>query len=95
MFHNLRVGVLVPAYNEERLIPRTLAAMPALIDQIIVVDDGSRDKTASLAESTGDPRIEVIRHGVNRGLGQALATGYRRGNDPDARKRPQSRTPQR
>ena len=37
--------------------------------KILVIDDGSRDQTATLAESTGDARIEVIRHGVNRGLG--------------------------
>ncbi len=79
MFRNLKVGVLVPAFNEERLITRTLAGLPPLVDRILVIDDGSRDQTAALAESTGDPRVEVIRHGVNRGLGQALASGYRRG----------------
>jgi glycosyltransferase involved in cell wall biosynthesis len=79
LFRNLHVGVLVPAFNEERLIGRTLAGMPPLVDRILVIDDGSRDQTAALAGQTGDPRVEVIRHDVNQGLGQALATGYLRG----------------
>lgn len=79
MFRELHIGVLVPAFNEERLILRTLASMPPLVDRILVIDDGSKDNTAALAEGTGDPRVEVIRHGRNRGLGQALATGYKRG----------------
>ena len=79
MFREHHVGVLVPAFNEERLIVRTLTGLPGLVDRILVIDDGSKDQTAALAEKSGDPRVEVIRQGVNRGLGQALATGYLRG----------------
>lgn len=46
MFEGRMVAVVVPAYNEERLIDRVLDTMPAIVDRIIVVDDASRDGTA-------------------------------------------------
>jgi glycosyltransferase involved in cell wall biosynthesis len=72
-----KVAVVVPAYNEARLIERTLASIPRYVEQIVVVDDGSRDATASLAERCGDARVRVVRHEVNRGVGAAIVTGYR------------------
>jgi dolichol-phosphate mannosyltransferase len=72
-----RVAVVVPAYNEALLIRRTLASIPALVQHIIVVDDGSRDATAALAEGCADARVEVLRHAQNRGVGAAIVTGYR------------------
>ena len=45
---------------------------------ILVVDDGSRDKTVGRAHSFGDARVEVISHDRNRGVGAAIVTGYRR-----------------
>ncbi len=56
---------------------RTLAAMPAFVDAIVVVDDASRDATSAAALAVGDPRVRVVRHAVNRGVGAAIATGYR------------------
>jgi len=77
MIREHRIGVIVPAYNEEVLIGKTLAGMPAEVDRIVVVDDGSTDATAAVLASVVDPRVVVLRHEANRGLGQALATGYR------------------
>lgn len=51
--------------------------MPASISAIFVVDDASTDGTAELAEALGDPRVRVLRHSANRGVGAAIATGYR------------------
>jgi glycosyltransferase involved in cell wall biosynthesis len=45
MFEGRHVRVVVPAYNEEKLIERVVTTMPAIVDQIIVVDDCSKDKT--------------------------------------------------
>jgi glycosyltransferase involved in cell wall biosynthesis len=75
-----RVAVVVPAHNEEQLLPVTLAAMPAFVDRIIVVDDASRDGTVERARgaAAADPRIEVVEHERNRGVGAAILTGYRR-----------------
>jgi cellulose synthase/poly-beta-1,6-N-acetylglucosamine synthase-like glycosyltransferase len=71
------VTVLVPAYNEEAGIASTVQSLldstyPDL--QIIVIDDGSTDRTVEIAEGIGDPRVEVIRK-PNGGKAAALNTG--------------------
>jgi glycosyltransferase involved in cell wall biosynthesis len=76
MLHNAQIAVVVPAYNESRLIARTLRSIPAYVDQVVVVDDGSRDDTSACAHGVGDPRVLVVRHARNAGVGAALRTGY-------------------
>ena len=44
----------------------------------MVVDDASKDGTAEAAHAVGDPRVVVVRHKANRGVGAAIATGYAR-----------------
>jgi glycosyltransferase involved in cell wall biosynthesis len=78
MFEGKRVGVVVPAYDEEALIGATLAGIPELVDRIIVVDDGSTDRTSEAAVATGDQRVEVLSHERRSGVGAATLTGYRR-----------------
>ena len=78
MFEGKRVAVVVPAHDEEHLIETTLGGIPAFVDRIYVVDDGSRDATAERARSAGDPRVEVTVHERNRGVGAAIVTGYQR-----------------
>jgi glycosyltransferase involved in cell wall biosynthesis len=75
-----RVAVVIPAYDEEALLPVTLSAIPGFVDRIIVVDDCSRDGTAAQAQAAAaaDPRIAVIVHERNGGVGAAILTGYRR-----------------
>jgi glycosyltransferase involved in cell wall biosynthesis len=75
-----RVAVVVPAYDEELLLPQTLASMPAFVDRIFVVDDASTDATAERARdaAAADPRIAVLAHDRNRGVGAAIVTGYKR-----------------
>jgi glycosyltransferase involved in cell wall biosynthesis len=77
VYEGRTVAVVVPAYNEEALVASTVAGIPAFVDRIIVVDDGSKDATAERAQA-GDPRVEVIRHEKNLGVGGAIVTGYRR-----------------
>jgi dolichol-phosphate mannosyltransferase len=77
--------VALPAYNEAEALPRLLNRMrdsaPAVGEtlRVVVVDDGSSDATASVAEREDTPvmRVEVIRHDGNRGLHGALDTGFR------------------
>ncbi|MEP6909355.1 MAG: glycosyltransferase family 2 protein [Actinomycetota bacterium] len=78
MLEGKRVAVVVPAFDEERLIGTTLAGIPAFVDRIIVVDDASSDGTAASAGATNDPRVEVITHERNQGVGAAILTGYRK-----------------
>jgi glycosyltransferase involved in cell wall biosynthesis len=73
-----RIAVVVPAHDEEQLITSTLAAIPPFVDRIYVVDDASTDGTADRARESGDPRIEVVQHQRNAGVGAAIVTGYRR-----------------
>jgi glycosyltransferase involved in cell wall biosynthesis len=73
-----RVAVVVPALDEERLVVETLRGVPELVDRIYVVDDASTDGTAQAAVTSGDPRVELIRHERNLGVGAAIAAGYRR-----------------
>jgi len=78
MYRDARIAVVVPAYNEEILIARTIETMPAFVDHIIVVDDRSSDTTCKVVEEHAerDHRVELIRHEVNRGVGGAISTGY-------------------
>jgi glycosyltransferase involved in cell wall biosynthesis len=78
VLENARLAVVVPACNEEAWIAETVRRMPAYVDHVIVVDDASRDATGEEALAVGDPRVEVIRHAENRGVGAAIVTGYRR-----------------
>jgi len=73
-----RVAVVVPAFDEERLIGTTLSGIPDFVDRILVIDDASRDGTAERARASGDPRVEVVSHERNQGVGAAILTGYRR-----------------
>src|SRR5688572_22500217 len=65
MFEGRRVYVVIPAYNEEKLIGRVLDTMPELVDRMIAVDDASTDETARIlcvAQGKFGPRLRVIRH---------------------------------
>ncbi|SES43595.1 Glycosyltransferase involved in cell wall bisynthesis [Pedococcus cremeus] len=76
MYRGLRVAVVVPAHNEERLIGRTVSTMPDFVDHIIVVDDASSDGTAEAAKAVGDSRAQVITLIENQGVGGAILTGH-------------------
>jgi len=78
MLDGKRVAVVVPAFDEERLVGETVRGIPEFVDRIFVVDDASRDGTSAEAKSVGDPRVEVVRHERNAGVGAAIASGYRR-----------------
>jgi dolichol-phosphate mannosyltransferase len=79
------IHVLLPAYDEEQALPALLEAVAAtlagagLAYRVVVVDDGSRDRTAAVAAAWGESHpLDLLRHPVNRGLGAAMASGLAR-----------------
>jgi len=82
MFQGKSVAVVVPAYNEEKLIGQTIETMPDFVDRIVVVDDASTDGTAQVVRGYGDrlawqARLILLPHAENQGVGGAIATGYK------------------
>lgn len=77
-----RLVVVIPAYNEERNIARLLRNLTSLDHgahdaRVIVVNDGSQDRTREVALSfAGDLDVEVVDHAANLGVGQAFRTGF-------------------
>jgi glycosyltransferase involved in cell wall biosynthesis len=73
-----KVTIVIPAFNEEQSIKTVIQSIQAncshLVEEIIVVDDGSGDNTACMAEEAG---ARTIRHKQNKGYGAALKTGIR------------------
>ncbi len=77
MFQQANVAVIVPCFNESQLVGRALGRLPAWVDTVIAVDDASRDSTAQAILAVRDPRITLVQHASNQGVGAAIRTGYR------------------
>ena len=78
MYKSKTIGVVIPAYNEEKLIEQVIFKMPVFVDKIIIVDDCSRDKTSLVVQKyieTHPFRVILIRHETNQGVGGAIASG--------------------
>ncbi len=79
MRHGKKIGVVIPALDEEQAIGRVIADIPAWADEIVVVDNGSRDRTARVAQAAG---AEVVVE-PERGYGAACQAGIRALHAPD------------
>lgn len=77
MLRDRIIAVVVPAFREASLIGRTLRQVPDFVDFIVVVDDASDDGTDRAALEAGDDRLVLLRLPENRGVGAAIAAGYR------------------
>lgn len=75
-YEGIRIVVTVPAYQAVRSIASVIADIPSLVDRIIVVDDASADGTAEEVRALDNPRVRLIRHDRNRGVGGAMKTAY-------------------
>src|SRR3989344_4312858 len=75
------VSVIIPAYNEEKTIESALIKISTYLGkkgydyEIIVVDDGSKDQTLTIAKKLASPKIRILENGVNRGKGYAVKCG--------------------
>jgi len=74
MINGKRLAVVLPAYNAARTLASTVAELPDIVDNRILVDDGSRDGTAALAASLG---LSTFVHDANYGYGRNQTTCYR------------------
>jgi glycosyltransferase involved in cell wall biosynthesis len=87
MYRGKTIAVIIPAYNEEKLIGKVIETIPAFVDHIVVVDDASQDQTGEVVKACEkkEARLIYIRHEKNEGVGGAIATGYQwvrdHGND--------------
>ncbi len=68
----MKTIAVIPAYNESQTIADVLVHVRPFVDEIVVVDDGSSDRTQEMALAQG---AVVVRHAINRGLGAAIGTG--------------------
>ncbi len=74
MHRGQRITVVIPCYNEEGGLLRVLGMIPEAVDEILVLDNCSTDRTAEVA-SQGGPRVRVVRHPVNLGYGGSYIRG--------------------
>lgn len=74
MLHGKRIVVVLPAYNAEQTLEQTIEDLPDVVDDCILVDDGSDDATVAIAQRLG---IRVFAHDRNYGYGRNQQTCYR------------------
>ena len=73
-----KIAVIVPAYNEEVLIEKTINSIPKKVNKIVIINDCSKDNTKMIVESLAkeNNKIELINFEKNSGVGATLITGY-------------------
>tara|TARA_B100000614_G_scaffold260886_2_gene288933 strand:- start:255 stop:1205 length:951 start_codon:yes stop_codon:yes gene_type:complete len=85
MYQNKTLSAVIPCHNEVTQIATVVQTMPNYVDNIIIIDDKSSDKTVEKVRNLmkEDERITLIEHNVNQGVGGAIASGYRWARDND------------
>jgi glycosyltransferase involved in cell wall biosynthesis len=78
MYRGSRVAVVMPAYDVQAHIGAAVIGVPRFVDFVVVVDDGSRDETATVVRRLPrvEPELVLVQHQQNFGVGAAIATGY-------------------
>lgn len=75
MLNGKKIAAVIPAFNTEKTLEKTLLAIPSgNVDFVVVVDDGSQDATAAIAKKNG---VYLVSHEKNKGYGAAQKTGYK------------------
>lgn len=72
------IAVVIPTYKAEAHVAGVVAALPAFVRTVVVVDDASPDESALRVQELGDARVALVRHTQNTGVGGAMVSGYRR-----------------
>ncbi|MBI1820247.1 MAG: glycosyltransferase family 2 protein [Nitrospirae bacterium] len=76
MYKDLKIAVVIPCYNVEKHIRAVVKGIPPFVDKIIAVNDASTDQTAKALEDINDPRLTILYHSMNQGVGGAALTGF-------------------
>lgn len=84
MTKELHVAVVIPCYKVAEMIEAVVREVPPSVRTIIAVDDASPDDTGSVLSRLVDPRLVVLTHKANRGVGGAVISGYREALDRGA-----------
>ncbi len=86
MYKDHTIAIVIPCYNEETQIENVIRTMPDFVDEMIVVDDLSKDQTVSVVKGLQAKfnKITLIEHAVNQGVGGAIASGYIRAKEHDS-----------
>jgi len=79
MFEGKKIAVVIPCYNVSKAIERVIGNMPEFVDLIVAVEDGAKDNTLEKLRALvpNNPRLVLHEHGENKGLGAAMANGFR------------------
>jgi glycosyltransferase involved in cell wall biosynthesis len=83
MYLNKTIAVVIPAFNEQKLIGKVITSLPEYIDEIVVIDDKSQDDTTSVVRELqrSVQKLHLLEHAVNQGVGAAISTGYKWARD--------------
>ncbi|MFZ6026467.1 MAG: glycosyltransferase family 2 protein [Chloroflexota bacterium] len=73
----LVLAVIVPCYNVEQHIAAVVASIPGYVRHIVLVNDASPDATGEILQGLADPRLALVHHEENQGVGGAMLSGYR------------------
>ena len=71
----MKTSLIIPAYNEEKGLPLVIEEYSDKVDEIIVVDDGSTDRTFEVAKKHANKKVRLYKHETNKGKVDALRTG--------------------
>jgi len=85
MYKDKIISVVIPAYNEEKLIEKTIESVPDFVDKIVVVNDVSKDTTRDKVEQVmkKNSKVTLINHKTNQGVGGSIASGYKWSSEND------------
>ena len=80
MYRGYKVGISIPAYNEETQIGKVIETMPDFVDLMVVVNDNSSDRTGEIAQQyvLTNPKVILVNNHVNLGVGGAACNGYKK-----------------
>lgn len=85
MYRKLKIAILVPCYNEEKLIAKTIETIPEFVDTIVAVNDASNDKSLEILNKLAkkNKRLAVLDNSVNQGLGKSMLNAFEYLKDTD------------